>query len=367
MTTMTGSDVAFTVDDSPEDPDWDRFLEGVPTGHHVQTSMWSRVKATVGWTALRIIARRDDEIVGGAQLLIRPIRALGHVGYVAHGPVAVPGAEDVAEQVLDEVERFARERRIRHLTIQPPHGSTVPTDPGARRYIASTSQVAPGATIIVDLDVDADELLARMRRKTRYNVRTGTRKGITVRTGSESDIDTYHQMVIATGERQGFTPFPLEYFQEMWRALHPGGHLRLSIAELEGEPIAAQIAVPFGSTVINKLSVWSGREGKRRPNEAIQWATTRWALEEGYAHYDLEGIDVKAARLLLAGEELPDSFDQTVTSYKLGFGGRVVLAPPAHEFVYNPAARWAFGEVYPRLRGNKTVKRFVKRLRTGDA
>lgn len=365
-TTAAGSSLGIRVSSDLDDAAWDGFVEHVPGGHHVQTTMWARVKAVVGWSAVRVIAARDGEIVAGAQILSRPIGRLGHVGYIANGPVAAPADAAAGEAVLDAVAEVVRERRIRHLTLQPPLHSSIPAHPDERRYLPSSTEVVPGATSFIDLDVDLDTVLGRMHRKTRYNVRTSGRKGITVRSGTGDDVAAYYSMVEATAQRRGFAPFPREYYEEMWRRLHPGGHLRLAVAELEGETIAAQMAITFGPTVVNKLSVWSGREGSRRPNEAIQWSTIQWAKENGYESYDLEGIDVGAARLLLADEPLPDSFDQTVTSFKLGFGGRVVLAPPPHEYVYNRVARWAFGEIYPRVSGHRTVKRLRKQLRTAS-
>jgi lipid II:glycine glycyltransferase (peptidoglycan interpeptide bridge formation enzyme) len=357
-------DLQIRVDAAPDDPRWDQFLEQVPGGHHVQSSMWARVKATVGFRADRVIAERDGQIVAGAQILSRPVSRLGRVGYLANGPIAAPSENAAATAVLQGVETVAREQRIRHLTVQPPLGAAQPFQGDERAYRPGSVYVTPGATIMLDLTGDIDAVLAAMQRKTRYNIRVSARKGIAVRSGSADDLGLYHQMLVETAKRQGFTPFPREYFDEMWRALSPGGHLRLAVAEYEGSPISAQLAVAFGGTVVNKLSVWSGREGARRPNEAIQWSTMQWAKENGYAAYDLEGISTDAAQILLAGEPLPDSFDQTVTSFKLGYGGQVVMSPPPRDYLYNRAARWAFTELYPRVSRHRTVKRFVKRLRT---
>ncbi len=354
------------IDAAPDDPHWDEFLEQVPGGHHVQSSMWARVKATVGFRADRVIAERDGQIVAGAQILSRPVSRLGRVGYLANGPIAAPSESTAAAAVLNGVETVAREQRIRHLTVQPPVGAAQPFQGDERTYRPASVYVTPGATIMLDLTDDIDSILAAMQRKTRYNIRVSARKGILVRSGSADDLGLYHQMLVETAKRQGFTPFPREYFDEMWRALSPGGHLRMAVAEHEGSPISAQLAVAFGGTVVNKLSVWSGSEGARRPNEAIQWSTMQWAKENGYASYDLEGISPEAAHLLLDGKSLPDSFDQTVTSFKLGFGGQVVVAPAPREYLYNRAARWAFTELYPRVRSRRVVKRFVKRLRTGS-
>jgi lipid II:glycine glycyltransferase (peptidoglycan interpeptide bridge formation enzyme) len=347
-----------------DDRAWDAFVASVG-GSHTQASVWAQVKATLGWQALRVVARRGDDIVGGAQLLVRPVRGLGAVGYVANGPVLQRPDPSLADQLLAQVRRTARSHRVQHVTMQPFRDGDVLADALARRGdLPSTTKVTPQATSLLDLGVGTDGLLAGMSARTRYNVRLGPRRGLVVREGDERDLEAYTRLLRATATRQGFVPLPDRYFTSMWDVLHPRGHLRLTVAELDGEVLAAQLAVAFGDTVTNKMSVWSGRHGAYRPNEAIQWSTIRWAAERGYRWYDLEGIALRAARALLAGEPLPDSVRQSVTSFKLGFGGRVVVLPPAYEDLYNPALRWGYTRLYPRVRDHRAVRRFVKRVRT---
>ena len=38
----------FVVSEQPDEPAWDRFLAKAADGHHVQTSIWGRLKATTG-------------------------------------------------------------------------------------------------------------------------------------------------------------------------------------------------------------------------------------------------------------------------------------------------------------------------------
>ena len=356
------------VSDTLEDSAWDSFLERTPGGHHTQTSLWAQVKASLGWQPLRIVATRSDEIVAGVQLLFRRIPVIGAVGYVSKGPVFAYEDPVLTSLVLDELERTVRASRIQHLTIQPPDGGNPEGwDIVERRFSQSTTAISPPATVILDVTQDSDTLLAAMSRRTRYNVRLGIRKGVIVREGDESDLGSYYRILETTARRQGFSPFPERYFAEMWRVLEPRGHLNLFIAELDGEAVSAQIVVPFGAMVVNKMSVWSGRQGESRPNEALQWSAIEWSRDAGYAHYDMEGINPEAARALLGGGVLPESLHQSVTSFKLGFGGQVVVFPDACDYIHNPAARWMYTGVYPRIRDRRSVKRLIKGLRTRSA
>ena len=49
-----------------------------------------------------------------------------------------------------------------------------------------------------------DELLASFNQKTRYNIRLAIKKGVTVRTGTKEDLQTFYNIMKETGSRDNF-------------------------------------------------------------------------------------------------------------------------------------------------------------------
>jgi len=47
--------------------------------------------------------------------------------------------------------------------------------------------------------------------------------------------------------------------------------------------------------------------------------------------YDLGGIELAAARALLAGEDPPETPEKGVNHFKVGFGGQVTIFPSAYD------------------------------------
>ncbi|MCB0195449.1 MAG: peptidoglycan bridge formation glycyltransferase FemA/FemB family protein [Anaerolineae bacterium] len=362
---LTHPDYQVRVSEQVEDAAWDVFLEMTPGGHHVQTSLWAQVKASLGWKAVRMIVSHRERIVAGAQFVLRPMPILGSVGYVSKGPVFATKDQKLEDLVFQKMHQVVKSHHVQHLTVQPPDdGERFAKRLVDKGFRPGSMNVAPTATMLLDLSNDLDTLMAAMSRKTRYNVRLSQRKGITVREGTGKDLQAYYQLLSATGQRQNFSPYPEHYFTELWRIFNPRGYVKLFLAEFEGELVSAQLTVPFGKTVINKLSVWSGNHGNRRPNEALQWTVIAWAKSHGYRYYDFEGIQPEAAKAILSQESLPDSLKQTVTSFKLGFKGQVVLFPSAFEYVYNPLFRYVYTKISPKIRKQRLVKRALKHIRT---
>ncbi len=358
--------VRMDVDERRRAEDWDDFLARTPGGHHVQTSLWADVKATRGYRAARLIARRQGSVVAGAQMLIAPPRFGRFVAYAAKGPVAAPGEIGLVPRLLEALQALARVRQVELLLVQPPdNGAWLEPALGQAGFADSQIEICPPATTVVDLAPGAEAVLAAMKPKVRYNIRLALRDGLTARAGSEDDLATYYQLMVATGERKGFSLFPEEYYRTLWRAFRERDAIRLSVVELRGKPVAAQLAIAFGDTVLNKMGVWSGRYGEHHPNELLHWSTIAWAAERGFRWYDLDGITAPAARAVMAGQPLPTELRRSLDSFKLGFGGAAKLLPGAFDSVTRPAIRWAYRALAPRLANSRWVKRARRRFRTG--
>jgi lipid II:glycine glycyltransferase (peptidoglycan interpeptide bridge formation enzyme) len=338
----------------------------IPGGHHVQTSLWAQVKAGVGWRGLRIIAVSDEQIIGGAQLLLRALPAFGTIGYVPQGPQVSIEHPALRQPLLDEVIRVATVQRVRYLQVQPPRTG----EPFVRQlldrrfFLSALAEMTPTATVLIDLTQDLAVLEAQMAKATRYRLRRGARKGVMVRDGTASDISTFYRLLQQTGQRKRFTPESEIFYVTMWRVFQPQGHVKLFFAEVGGVPVSTLWLIPFGDTVTYKRGGWSGQQGSYQPNEAIHWAAIQWAKAQGYHYYDLEGIDRNAAEVLTRGEPLPDSAKQSQTSFKLGFGGHVRLLPEVYEYLPNPMLRWAYATIFAKVARSPLLVTALNRLRT---
>jgi lipid II:glycine glycyltransferase (peptidoglycan interpeptide bridge formation enzyme) len=109
---------------------------------------------------------------------------------------------------------------------------------------------------------------------------------------------------------------------------------------------------------------WSGYHEIRQPNEVLLWKVIMWAKLQGYRYFDFDGIDPSVAKALVHGEQLHDSLRQTPTSFKLGFGGKVLLFPGAYDYVYNSFLRWAYNSVLPMIATWPVTAKTLNRLRT---
>lgn len=352
------------ISDGADDPDWDDFLEQVPIGHHAQTSAWGRARAFIGWRPVRMVVSEDGRVVAGAQMVIRPMPVGGNIGFVCRGPVVGQDRPDLARLVFDEMMAMGKARNVQYLVVQPPRGGDwMCPRLTALGFRYGAFDIDITATVLIDTTPDLDDLFAGMSRKCREHVKLAERRGVTVRRGSEADLPIFNHLKDIQSTRLGYARREDDYYSELWRALAPRGHIELFIAEYVGQPVSAQLTIPFGGTCHHMERPWSGAHGNAKPNELLKWEVIKWAKSESYQFTDLEGIEPPVAEAILSGEGIPDGPEYSASRFKLKFGGQVIIDPPSFDYVYNPALRVAYQCVPVKVMRSDWMRRLLFKFR----
>lgn len=329
-----GTDVS--VSRTALDSEWDAFVDSAPGGHHLQTSLWAQVKAQHGWRPVRLHAQCEGRPLGGAQLLVRNTR-LGTIAYCARGPLLRDsGDRETLLALLDGLALLARSAKILYIKLQLPAGyEELELTLRERGFVASDMGVAPSTTARVDLRRSVEEIVASMRSSARSNIRKAMRKGVVVRAAGVAGLPAFGDLLAATGERQQFPPYAIEYYAEILRQF--GDHAELFIAECEGETVAGAMIIGYGDTVIYKMGGWAGDRNGLHPNELMHLTAMEWAKDRDYGYYDFDGIEPAAALAVLAGEEIPKTGFGAfgVTRFKLGLGGEPAIFPRTYDRSFN--------------------------------
>lgn len=179
-------------------------------------------------------------------------------------------------------------------------------------------------TVILDLTKPEAELLADMRRQTRYEVRRQAKFGITVEySNSEAMFREFHQVQTETALRQNFVPPSLETLLAERTAF--GDHATIYLARSDqGEPIAYGLVLTSGLEA-EYFEAASTDLGRKLPGAyALQWQIIRDLKSQGFERYNLWGIaPLGQEHHRYAG----------VTTFKTGFGGEIVEFLPAEDIV----------------------------------
>jgi lipid II:glycine glycyltransferase (peptidoglycan interpeptide bridge formation enzyme) len=335
---------------------WNDLIASLPHPHFLQTWEWAQVKAKYGWEPLPFVWNDPaGKPVAAAMVLRKRLPMAGMAAklcllYCPKGPNLDWNDEPLRKRVLDDLQAFARQKGAIFLKVDPDvvlgtgipggedelpdnGGQAVGSDLDRRGWRFSNDQIQFRNTVLIDLSASEDEMLARMKQKTRYNVRLAAKKGVSVRTGTSADWPMLYRMYAETSVRDGFVIRDEGYYRTVWQAFSstvPGQpSAQPLIAEVDGQPVAAIYVFYFAGRAYYVYGMSREAHREKMPTYLLQWEAMQRARTAGCAAYDLWGA--------------PDVFDESdsmwgVYRFKEGLGGRVVRTLGAWDFV--PVALW---------------------------
>jgi lipid II:glycine glycyltransferase (peptidoglycan interpeptide bridge formation enzyme) len=339
----------------------------MPGSDVAQLSVWADVRRPAGFEPLYVLVRRGAELVGGALVMSRRLPLIGEVGYVPYGPVIVldTDREPVIAVLVAALRRQAK-RKMRMLFIQPPlGGDDVGLEFRRQGFRLSQANIAPSASLRLDLAKDEDELFAGLRRTFQKKARRWPRQGVHVRRGTQEDVALLARLHATTAQHQGFTPMTPDYVTNLYRQLVSAGRAELFVGEVEGNPVCTKLFTSCGGVLKERLTGMDRDDATVRLGVpgAVLWGAILWAKANGYRWFDFGGIREKAATSILDREE-PDLSGLTGGElYKYGFGGTAFRYPAPVELISPPAARVAYDLARRWTVGRRLVERI--RLRVG--
>ncbi len=380
---------------------WNDTIARLPDPHLLQTWEWAQVKSRYGWEPMPFVWLEGSEVVAAAMILKRRIPIGGMAArlsllYIPKGPLLAWPNQALTRRVLDDLQAFAKRQGAIFLKIDPDVrlGTGIPGEQGEsldnggqavmsvlkrRGWRFSAEQIQFRNTVILDLSASEAEMLARMKQKTRYNVRLAARKGVTVRAGNVDDFPLLYKMYAETSLRDGFAIRDEAYYRLVWqtfmqtsienrqsqiqnpkseiedrRAQPP--HAEPLIAEVDGQPVAALMLFWFTGRAYYLYGMSRDVHREKMPAYLLQWEAMRRAKAAGCRVYDLWGA--------------PDVFDENdrmrgVFRFKEGLGGQVVRTLGAWDYTPNPLLYKLYSEIIPRaldvmrLRGKARTRRAV--------
>jgi peptidoglycan pentaglycine glycine transferase (the first glycine) len=329
---------------------WGEFISACPEAHILQTGLWGKLKAKFGWDVAWVLSNKDQPAGGnaaGVQILFRNLPLGYSMAYIPKGPVGGNKEKSTGylgwDAIWPEVDELCHRRKAIFLKVEPdlfeplelienPEGLlSIPMPQG---FTSSVHSIQPLRTILVDLSVSEAQILARMKQKTRYNIRLAGKKGIKVI--ASSDVETFHRMLIVTGARDGFGVHRVEYYREAYRLFEPEGQCQLFLASFNGEPVAGLMAFARGSKSWYFYGASTDQYRDLMPNYALQWEAMRWARSLGCTIYDMWGVPDFDLHTLEANYAGRSGGLWGVYRFKRGFGGKIHRSAGPWDRIYQP-------------------------------
>ena len=261
---------------------WDEYvLEH--HGHPLQLWGWGQVKASHGWKAERLFIVEDTEVIGAAQLLVRPLPTpLRTFAYIPRGPMC---STEQTTPVLEALAQFAK-RTYHSVTLSVEPDSMTFSKPDG--WVHSTNTILSAETILLDVTQPESELLAHMAKKTRQYIRKSA-SDVTIRQLRRSEeieqcLAIYHE----TATRAGFNVHNDQYYQDVANQLQDHSPI---FGAYVGDTMVAFLWLAISGQTAYELYGGVTEKGQEvRANYALKWHAIRKVKSWGIARYDFGGI-----------------------------------------------------------------------------
>lgn len=221
---------------------------------------------------------------------------VGKYWYVPRGPiVSGDGERNMGHD--EEVRNLifeAKKRGVGWIRIEPESEATI-------RMISGVTQIPirraphdmqPRETLVLSISSTEEEIIGRMKSKTRYNIRLAERKGVrTFMTHEPKYREAFIDLVRVTAERDGITVHSREYYETMFATL-PESIWELFVAECDGKILAANLIIFWGETATYLHGASSNEYREYMAPYLLQWSAIREAKRRGCTRYDLGGVRI---------------------------------------------------------------------------
>jgi lipid II:glycine glycyltransferase (peptidoglycan interpeptide bridge formation enzyme) len=183
-------------------------------------------------------------------------------------------------QVL--VDRYIKkEIKSNYILINTPPGFD-----DCRLFKWSGYTVIPRYTYYIDLSQGLDQIWSGLGKNTKRNIERVKKEGVTVTDGSKEDaLFIYNNLA----ERKRSTS-SIDYLNDIFDQFFPD-HIKIFIAKAGSERLSGIITTIHK----DKVCIWVGAPKcsykGQSPNELVIWESIRWASEQGYKIFELEGAD----------------------------------------------------------------------------
>jgi lipid II:glycine glycyltransferase (peptidoglycan interpeptide bridge formation enzyme) len=304
---------------------YERFAE-----HPLQSWAWGDFRQKTGVETRRLIGFQEDQPVSQIQVTFHPIPHFPFtVGYCPKGTwpdeIQLAALRDLGE----------REKAV-FIKLEPDVSSPPKNqaDLEGLRQVLIANGCQEGRPLFtkysfsIDLQQSEDELLAKMKNKTRYNIRVAEKHGVEVmEDNSDEGFEAYLTLLKQTTARQQFYAHGESYHKNMWQIMRTAGIARLLKATYQGKVLTAWILFHYKNRWFYPYGASSREHREVMASNLVMWKAIQLGKSCGAHTFDLWG----------ALGPNPDQNDPWYGfhNFKLGYGGEPTEFVGSYDLVIN--------------------------------
>ncbi len=295
--------------------------------HPMQLYEWGEARKKMGVDVFRMGEYDGDKLVNVYQLTRHPIPFTNKcVGYV-------PRSVFPSKEMLVHMQEINKKGRLAFIKFEP----NVKAD--SRVKVSSLLKPSPYTlfpkwTMTLDLTPSEETLLAKMKPKTRYNIRLAQKRGITVREMTNNKgFEIFIKLYFETTKRQKYFGHNEKYHRFIFESLK-NKNASILVAFYKDAPLAAYELLYHKDTLYYPYGGSSEELKNLMAPNLIMWEAIRFGKQKGLKKFDMWG-------------SLPPTYNEKdiwsgFTRFKEGYGAQFTELIGTYDLVFSPLLYNAF-------------------------
>ena len=307
---------------------WESFVEKIKEKTFLQSWNWGEFQKRMGNKIWRLALFKDTQLKGIC-LVIKISAKRGKFLHIPHGPLLIntfsfKELEEIFRILVENLKTIAKKENCSFIRISP----IFEKDNETKKLFQSFSfkdapiHLHPEVTLVLDLSIEKEEILKRMRKNTRNLIRRAKKEGVEVfQENSLKGVEKFYKLYLTTAKRQSFVPFSFDYLKNEFLSFLEDDQVEIFFAKWREKILASAIIIFW-----QKIAFY--HHGASIPSKIpasylLQWEIIQRAKKKNCNLYNLWGIVPKIRKR----EDLTDPQIRKhpwwgLSLFKIGFGGR---------------------------------------------
>ncbi|MDO8601920.1 MAG: peptidoglycan bridge formation glycyltransferase FemA/FemB family protein [bacterium] len=310
--------------------EWEAFVRAAAPRTFLHSWSWGEFHRAQHQTIVRF-GIYDGMTLVAVALLIKVMARRGTFLLCPHGPIislshaGSPLVGEIIKKLTEHLKPFALKLGCDFVRICPLLIDSLDNRATFMRtgYRQAPIHMHPELTWMLDITPSLDELMAGMRKTTRYGIRKAEKDGVTVEMSEKpEDVERFYKVYQDTVDRQHFTPFSRNYLRCEFETFITDKKVSWFFAVYKGETISAAMIIFSGNSGFYHHGASIQRYAKIPASYLLQWTAIGEAKRRGCALYNFYGV---------SPEDKPNHPWAGLSLFKKGFGGFPEAYVPAQD------------------------------------
>lgn len=314
----------MNIHEIKNEKEWDEYFNRIESPSFLQAWEWGEVQKLLGYKIVRLGLYNKEKLSGIAQVIkIKAKR--GNFIFIPHGPIS--DNPKINSELIKYLKDICNKEGFSHIRISP-----ILEDTGRNRKIYSDAGFKESPIHmhaeniwVLPLNKPEDQLLADMRKTTRYLIRKAIKDGVEIQKArDEQALDSFWKIYQKTAIRENFTPFSKKYILSEFKEFDKTGNAMFFIGKesKNGKVVSAALILFTKSSAFYHQG--ASLHSKIPVSYLMQWEAIKEALERGCKLYNFWGI---------APTEDPQHPWYGLSLFKKGYSGYQIDYLPTQDLV----------------------------------